>query len=240
MVKALHTFSPPGSTGYGWVERGLQAQLRLLECVLVPNVPQELREPEVPWHVDRADAMKHPQVGLEPGEQVLGSIRVHVTTRLCLLRMLDERVHGALQRSIAASGVRLAPTACLDCHVGRLLHRGDCAIPARLHHDGTLAAHPGEARRPVFVVMTTARLMLLAAPTRPAALSAIRQWRGGAADHPRRCRCDGLHRHPTARCTYGPNGHRGHRGRWGMTAAWPIPKAPRSLHILDLRASSIA
>src|SRR6266508_1501584 len=142
MVKALHPFSPPGATANGWIYRCWQDQLRLLECVRVPNVPQALKEPEIPWHVDLADATTHPQVGIEPGEQALGSMLVHVTTRLFLLRMMDERVPVALQCSRAASGVRIEPTARLDCHVGRLLHRGDREIPDRLHHDGTLAAHP--------------------------------------------------------------------------------------------------
>jgi hypothetical protein len=80
----------------------LQDQLRLLECVLVPNVPQELKKPEVPWQVDLADATKHPQVGLEQGKQAFSPILMDLTTRIFLLRMIHELVHVALQRPIAA------------------------------------------------------------------------------------------------------------------------------------------
>src|SRR5687767_7739874 len=93
---------------------------------------------------------------------------MHLAASIFLPRMIHEVVSVSLQRPIATRGVRIKPTAHLDCQIGRLLHRGDREIPDRLHHDRTLAAHPRDDRRPVFVVMTPARLALLAAPTRPA------------------------------------------------------------------------
>jgi hypothetical protein len=93
---------------------------------------------------------------------------VHLPTRRFRLRRLDEFMEVSRQRSITAGGVGIEPTARLHGYVGCWLHRRDRKIPGRLHHDGTLAAHPREDRRPVFVVMTTARLARLAATTRPA------------------------------------------------------------------------
>jgi hypothetical protein len=62
----------------------------------MPKVPQELKEAHVSWEVVFADTPKHSQVGLEQGEQTLRPILVHVTTRVFLLRMIDELVDIAL------------------------------------------------------------------------------------------------------------------------------------------------
>jgi hypothetical protein len=67
----------------------------------MPNVPQELKEAYVSGEVVFAEASKHPQVWLEQGKQTLRPILVHVTTRVFLLRMIDELVPVALQRPAA-------------------------------------------------------------------------------------------------------------------------------------------
>src|SRR5262245_64764053 len=85
-----------------------------------------------------------------------------------LLRMIHEVVDVSLHRPIATRGVRIEPTARVDCQVGRLLHRGDGKIPHGLYHDGTLAAHPGDDGWPVFVVMPPTGLALLPTTTRSA------------------------------------------------------------------------
>ena len=43
MIQVLHKFSPPGLPCNGGVERRSQDQFGLLECSLVPKVPQELK-----------------------------------------------------------------------------------------------------------------------------------------------------------------------------------------------------
>src|SRR5262245_31320792 len=92
-----------------------------------------------------------------------------VTPRIFFLRMVNEVVHIALERAIAASGVGIEPTARFDGDVRRFLHRHDGEIPCRLHHDTTLAADPRNNGRPIFVVVAPARFALLAATTRSAA-----------------------------------------------------------------------
>ena len=47
MVQALDKLSPSRSARDCWVERRLQDQLGLLERILVPKVPQELKEAHV-------------------------------------------------------------------------------------------------------------------------------------------------------------------------------------------------
>ena len=47
------------------------------------------------------------------------------------------------------------------------MHRLHREILGRLEHDGTLAAHPGDNGRPIFLVVSPARLAFLTAPTRP-------------------------------------------------------------------------
>jgi hypothetical protein len=93
---------------------------------------------------------------------------MHVAACVFLLCVIDERMAVSLQRPIAASGVRIEPTACVDCEVGCLLDGLDSKILDGLYDNGTLAAHSCDNRRPVFIIMTTARLALFAAPTRSA------------------------------------------------------------------------
>src|SRR5467141_2413948 len=98
----------------------------------MPKVPQELKEAHVSWEVGFAETPKDPQIGLEQGKQALGSILVHVTTGVFLLRMIDVLVERALQRPIAAGRVRVEPTPSLDGAVCGLLHGLHGKIARRL------------------------------------------------------------------------------------------------------------
>src|SRR5262245_10500127 len=109
---------------------------------------------------------KHPEVGLEQGEQTLRSILVHVPTCVLFLRVIHEFVPVALQRPIAAGRVGIEPTTRLHGQVGGLLYRLHREIFGRMDHNGPLAADPCDDRRAVFVIMAPARLALLATPTR--------------------------------------------------------------------------
>src|SRR5262245_44327009 len=93
---------------------------------------------------------------------------MHFATGVFLLRMIDVRMHIALERSIAARRVGVEPTARLHGDVGRLLHRLDREIFGRVEDDRPLATDPGDDRRPVFVIMAPTGLAFLAAPTRAA------------------------------------------------------------------------
>src|SRR5262245_262204 len=64
---------------------------------------------------------------------------------------------------VAAGRVRIELTADLHGEVGGLLHRLDRKVPGRVDHDAPLTAHPGDDRRPVFIIMAPAGLALLAA-----------------------------------------------------------------------------
>src|SRR5713101_9941185 len=90
-----------------------------------------------------------------------------VTARIFLLRVIDERVHIALHRAIAAGGVRIELTARLHRDVGGSLHRLHREIAGRLDDDCPLATHPGDNGGPIFIVVPPTRLAFLAAPTRP-------------------------------------------------------------------------
>src|SRR5215831_13332339 len=68
-------------------------------------ITTELKEAHISRKGGFAEAPKHPQVRLEQGEQTLRPILVHVPTRVFFLRMIDERVHVALHRPIAARRV---------------------------------------------------------------------------------------------------------------------------------------
>ena len=52
----------------------MQDHLGLLERRLLPSVPQELKEPEVPRQVGFADPAKHPQIGFKQRKQALRPI----------------------------------------------------------------------------------------------------------------------------------------------------------------------
>src|SRR5215472_13820734 len=94
---------------------------------------------------------------------------MHVTTGIFLLRMIDVLMHVARHRSIAARRVRIEPTARFHRQVGGLLHRLHGEIFGRLDDDSALATDPGDNSRPIFVIMASTGLTLLAAPTRAAA-----------------------------------------------------------------------
>jgi hypothetical protein len=139
---------------------------RLLERILMPNVPQELKEAHVSREVGFAEAPKYPQVGLEQREQTLRPILMHLPTRVFLLRVIDEFVHVALQRSVATRRVGIEPTARVYRDVSGLLYRLDREISGRLYDDRPLATDPGDDRGPVFVVMPPTGLTLLASTPR--------------------------------------------------------------------------
>ena len=92
---------------------------------------------------------------------------VHVTARLCLLRLMHVCMDIALHRPVAARRVGIETTARAHRHVGRLVHRLDGAIAGRLHDDSPLATDPGDHCWPVLVIMAPAGLTLLAPATRP-------------------------------------------------------------------------
>src|SRR5213593_3103406 len=93
---------------------------------------------------------------------------MHVTTGIFLLGVIDELVHIALHRSIAAGGVGVEPTARLHGEGSCLLHRLDGEITGRLDDNSPLATDPGDDGRPVFVIMAPTGLALLTATTRAA------------------------------------------------------------------------
>src|SRR5919109_2995661 len=94
---------------------------------------------------------------------------VHVPTRVLLFRMIDECVPVVLHRPIAARRVGRETAARLDSKVCGLLHRLHGEIFGRLEDDRALAAHPGDDRGPVFVIMPPAGLTLLASTPRATA-----------------------------------------------------------------------
>ena len=63
----------------------MQDQFGLLERGLLTKVPQELKEPNVPWQIQLADAAKHSEVGLEQGEQTLRPILMHLAAGVFFL-----------------------------------------------------------------------------------------------------------------------------------------------------------
>ena len=81
---------------------------------------------------------------------------MYLTAGIFLLRMIDEVVHVAPQRPVAAGRVGIEATARLHGEVGRLLHRLDREVPRRLDDGTTLAAHPGDDGRAILVVVTRA------------------------------------------------------------------------------------
>src|SRR5262245_11315004 len=82
--------------------------------------------------------------------------------------MIDERVHIALHRPIAARGIRIESAPRLDDEVGGLLHGLHREIFSRVDDHRPLATDPGDHRGPVFIIMTPTRFALLAATTRAA------------------------------------------------------------------------
>ena len=65
MVQVSDQLALSGSTRNRGVEGCIQDHLGLLTCIVLTNVPQELKEPDVPWQVELAHAAEHPQVRLE-------------------------------------------------------------------------------------------------------------------------------------------------------------------------------
>jgi hypothetical protein len=63
--------------------------------MLLTEVPQELQEPEIPRQMRFADPPKHAQIRLEQRKEAFRSILVHVSTRILLLCVIDERMQVA-------------------------------------------------------------------------------------------------------------------------------------------------
>jgi hypothetical protein len=168
MVQTSDILSLSGSARDRWVEGRIQDHLGLLKGILLTEVLQELKEPDVTRRVALAEATEHTQVGLEQGEQALRAILVHFTTCVLFLGVIHERMHVPLHRPLAAGRVGREPTPRLDCQICCLLDRLHGASSRRLDDDRPLATDPGTNRGPVFVIMAPARLTLLAAPTRSA------------------------------------------------------------------------
>jgi hypothetical protein len=124
----------------------------MLECILRPQVPQKLKEVQIPLQVGFAQAAKHVQIWFEQGEQACCAILMSLPTHVYLPRMIDELVHVALHRSVAAGGVRVEPTAYLHRDIGGPLHCLHHEISGCLEDDNPLAADPGDDGRPVFIV----------------------------------------------------------------------------------------
>jgi hypothetical protein len=93
---------------------------------------------------------------------------VDVATRIFFLRMVDECLHVALHRAIAAGGVGIEATARLHREISGLLHRLHRAIAGRLEDDCPLATDPRDDRGPVFVVVSQPGLAFLTTPPWPA------------------------------------------------------------------------
>jgi len=179
MVQARDQVSPPGSAGQDWVERRRPDPLGLWARLLVPNVPQTWPAAHVAWHVALADPTQHSPRRLASGQQARGPMRMPRAAGRFPPRVLDGRGPSALQRSRAPGRVRLQSTARGHGEGGGVLPRGAGAIPAGLHHDSSLAAHPGAHRRPVLGRRPPARRAFLAAAPRPASpglVPAVGRW----------------------------------------------------------------
>jgi hypothetical protein len=100
--KTLDHFSLFGPTGNAEVSRRLQDQLRLLERVLLTEVPQELKESDIPWQVELTHTLKHPQVRLAQRTHTLGPMLMHLAMRILLVGMVDVFMLIAFQRPIPA------------------------------------------------------------------------------------------------------------------------------------------
>src|SRR4029453_2874564 len=90
---------------------------------------------------------------------------MHITAGVFLLRVIDRLMLVARQRPVAAGRIRIELTARVHGDIRRLLDRLHREIFGRLDDDRPLATDPGNNGGPVFVIMATAGLAFLAAPT---------------------------------------------------------------------------
>lgn len=65
MIKTLDKFPLLGPLGNGRIECRLQDQFGLLARIQLTKVPEKLKESDIPWQVQLADAAKHAKVGLQ-------------------------------------------------------------------------------------------------------------------------------------------------------------------------------
>jgi hypothetical protein len=59
VIHAFDELSLPRFAGNTWVSCRMEDQLGLLKRIPLSNVPQELKETQIPWQVDFADAPNH-------------------------------------------------------------------------------------------------------------------------------------------------------------------------------------
>src|SRR4029453_13253609 len=132
------------------------------------KVAQELKEAHIPWQGGFAETPKHSQIGLQQRKEALRPILMHVPTGIFLPCVIDEFVHIALHRPVAAGRVCIEPTARVAGEVCSLLNVLHSEIFVRLDDARPLATDPGDERRTVFIVVPPTGLAFRAAPTRSA------------------------------------------------------------------------
>src|SRR5215472_12196169 len=142
MITTCATFSLFGPAGAGWLSCGVSEQVGLLERRGLTKVAQALKAPDVPRQGVLADATPPSPLRLAQGAQARRALRVDVTTRVCLLRLLPARRPGALHRALAAGRGGGAPPPRVPGPVGGLLARLDRASSGRGEDDGPRARRP--------------------------------------------------------------------------------------------------
>jgi hypothetical protein len=65
MVQASDKLALSGSARNRGVQGCIQDHFGLLTGIMLTNVPQELKEPDIPRQVELAHATEHPQIRLE-------------------------------------------------------------------------------------------------------------------------------------------------------------------------------
>jgi hypothetical protein len=84
-------FGPPGNGGF---QRRSQDEFGLLTGVVLTNVAQELKEPDVPRQVAFTHAAEHAQIRLEQRKETLHPILMHLPACVFFPRM----IHGSCFR----------------------------------------------------------------------------------------------------------------------------------------------
>src|SRR5215831_1424964 len=207
MITTCATFSLFGPAGAGWLSCGVSEQVGLLERRGLTKVAQARKAPDIPRQDVVADATPHSPLRLAQGAQARRALRVDVTTRVCLLRLLPARRPGALHRALAAGRGGGAPPPRVPGPVGGLLARLDRASSGRGEDDGPRATTPRHQRGPVVGIRAAPGRGAPPPACRPAGLVPWCRWcargqplppclPGGAASH--RTRPPGAAPSPTA------------------------------------------
>src|SRR5215831_14694970 len=225
MITTCATFSLFGPAGAGWLSCGVSEQVGLLERRGLTKVAQDLKAPDVPRQGVLADATPPSPLRLAQGAQARRALRVDVTTRVCLLRLLPARRPGALHRALAAGRGGGALSFCVPGPVGGLLARLDRASSGRGEDDGPRATTPRHQRGPVVGIRAAPGRPLRAPPPGAAPhrlLAAPLGWSLGAGGVREGSRCH--------RACQGARPRRGH-GRLAPPPAPPLagPERPPPL-----------